>query len=77
MNREPSKKEKIGGRSELKVCRWKLENNRAPTIASRGMTRTECSNFVQYRWNTGRFGNADQHFPGCLPCLATPPSPFP
>lgn len=32
-------------------------------LCSRGMTRTECSNFAQYRRNTGRFGNADQHFP--------------
>lgn len=27
-NESRGKKEKIGGRSELKVCRWKLENNR-------------------------------------------------
>lgn len=28
-NESRGKKEKIGGRSELKVCRWKLENNRS------------------------------------------------
>lgn len=41
------------------------------------MTRTECSNFAQYRRNTGRFGNADQHFPGhpLFLCLSLALSP--
>lgn len=44
---------------------WSKRREKRITVllCSRGMTRTKCSNFAQYRRNTGRFGNADQHFP--------------
>lgn len=50
-------------------------------LCSREMTRTECSNFAQYRRNTGRFGNVDQHFPSSplflsSPSLCLSPSPI-
>lgn len=70
---------KISRKSELEVCAPGVRNkgnNRVTATTSRGMTRTECSNFVQYRQNSGRFENADQHFPGRQPCPPAPRAPF-